>query len=548
MNLMNKITLIILVLFGLGNLATAQEFDWVFIPTAESGDTAFITPHALEKDGHGNVYLSCASSCPSISFGDYEFEGAPEIEGRNYLVKFDSTGNVQWVKSTGAEETAYTFAIAFDTLGNLYTAGFFHGSYALGDTLLETTENQYCAFIVKSDPNGNIIWAKKAETSGEGFHGIEVDGMALDSEGNIYVAGKMSGNTATFGNITMPITGTNLFIAKFDNNGDALWVQTAQDHSTFQATNHLVCDSSGNLYMCAFYNNTLTIGNTTYGTEGASSIFTLKYDPEGNLLWINSNTASESQILVSDIGLDSQNNVYTTGNFYPPTVSFDGIFLTNSDTYWASEPFIAKYDTNGAIQWAKIIAGSTDYQDIRSIDIADGNIYVSGTFQSDEFHFGETTFAREDGGTSSYIGKLDIDGNYLWARQIEGQSVSQYFITSDTETNSLYALGVFDNVRFGGQTFNSNISPGNMYFARYEIGGLAAPDFSKGSLSLYPNPAKNILNINSEPALGQIYTITDMTGRTIKSGIAESAIDVSSLSSGLYTFTVNNISAKFVKE
>ncbi|MEL1243274.1 T9SS type A sorting domain-containing protein [Flavobacterium sp. DGU11] len=547
---MRKITLFILFISGFGNMALAQEFDWVFIPPAEEGNTAFISPKVLEKDGHGNVYMSCVSSCQSISFGDYEFEGAPEIEGRNYLVKFDSTGNVQWVKSTKVEETAYTGAIAFDTPGNVYTAGFFHGSYVLGNITLETEENQYCAFVAKSDPNGNIIWAKKPATTGEGFHGIEADGMALDPEGNIYVVGRMSGDTAIFGNITVPIVNnSDFFIAKFDNNGDALWVQTIQNHSVHQIPSHLVCDSSGNLYMCGSYNNTLSIGNTTYGTEGESSTFMVKYNPEGNLLWANSNTVSESDIYAIDIAMDTQNNVYTAGNFYMHTVSFNGIEVTNSDTEWQSEPYVAKYDTYGVIQWAKTIGGSIDNQYMWSIDTAGGNIYVSGYFDSDVIHFGETTFAREEGGTSSFIGKFDTDGNYLWAEQIEGQSVFQRFITVDTDTNSLYASGIFDNVKFGGQTFNASVSTGSAYVARYDIGGgLANAGFNKETMSLYPNPAKNILNINNESALGQIYAIIDMTGRTIKSGIVENAIDISSLSSGLYTFTTNNVSAKFVKE
>ncbi|WP_294820559.1 T9SS type A sorting domain-containing protein [uncultured Flavobacterium sp.] len=547
---MKKITLLILLLSGLNNSVAAQGWDWVFIPTAEESDTSFITPSALETDGYGNVYINCISSCPSISFGDYGFEGETGLHFRNYLVKFNGSGDVIWAKGTSEQENVYIRSIAVDTPGNLFTTGYFSGTYLLDGITLETSENSDNAFIAKTGPNGNTLWALQATASGEGPHYIRADGMALDPDGNIYIAGRMGGDTATFGAITIAIEDeTDFFIAKYDPNGTALWVRAWQNHSTFVGPNALACDSSGNLYICGNYNNTLTIGDTVLGTEGTDSTFLIKYGPDGSLIWSNSHSGSESAVLMGlDMGLDNQNNVYTTG-YFSSDVSFNGIMLSNADMSGTNDAFVAKYDSNGIIQWAKAIGGSPDAQDSRSIYAADGNIYLSGTFESAEFPIGDTPLINE-GSTSSYFAKLDTDGNYIWAQQIEGESVFQNFMTIDSATNSLYALGIFDHAQFEGQTFISNISPGNLYFAKYDMGDLSTNELrSNKTLLLYPNPVTDYLKVsgNGVAETGS-YIITDMSGRVIMTGSNENSINVSSLKPGVYIINIDNSSAKFIKE
>jgi hypothetical protein len=73
---------------------------------------------------------------------------------------------------------------------------------------------------------------------------------------------------------------------------------------------------------------------------------------------------------------------------------------------------------------------------------------------------------------------------------------------------------------------------------------------NKITVSVYPNPAKDRINIRSNETIQQI-SIIDLNGKVVYSG-NEKSINVSNLSNGVYfikTVTLNGISnIKFVKE
>ena len=85
----------------------------------------------------------------------------------------------------------------------------------------------------------------------------------------------------------------------------------------------------------------------------ASDVFVAKYDPTGGLVWAK--TAGGPLLDQGyDIATDASGNSYVVGaiqtNGLYPTVTFDAITLTGHGDYdW----FIAKYDTNGSVVWAK---------------------------------------------------------------------------------------------------------------------------------------------------------------------------------------------------
>ena len=83
--------------------------------------------------------------------------------------------------------------------------------------------------------------------------------------------------------------------------------------------------------------------------------------------------------------------------------------------------------------------------------------------------------------------------------------------------------------------------------------GLNTEDFSKNSVSLYPNPTLNILNIKANDNLAnQPYAITDALGKIVLKGKlneGDTGIKVEHLSKGIYYIKIaNNKASKFIKE
>ncbi|MGN7864518.1 T9SS type A sorting domain-containing protein [Chryseobacterium sp. 22458] len=69
------------------------------------------------------------------------------------------------------------------------------------------------------------------------------------------------------------------------------------------------------------------------------------------------------------------------------------------------------------------------------------------------------------------------------------------------------------------------------------------------SVSIYPNPVKNILHINSGQTKDLNVEITDAAGRSIlKTGIKDNKLNVNELQKGIYYLKMGNTSHKFIKE
>jgi hypothetical protein len=78
-----------------------------------------------------------------------------------FVTKYDSNGNVKWVKSSGGDQFEGVSNIINDTEGNLYvTGGFISSSISFGSTkLLNHNAGKSDIFIVKYDTSGKVLWA-----------------------------------------------------------------------------------------------------------------------------------------------------------------------------------------------------------------------------------------------------------------------------------------------------------------------------------------------------------------------------------------------------
>ena len=85
---------------------------------------------------------------------------------------------------------------------------------------------------------------------------------------------------------------------------------------------------------------------------------------------------------------------------------------------------------------------------------------------------------------------------------------------------------------------------------------LSTDTFFKSNFAMYPNPAKNVLNISGNAGLSMDnVVITDLNGRVVKQqnlgGVASSEVNVSDLTSGMYFITISsaegNGTSKFMK-
>lgn len=147
----------------------------------------------------------------------------------------------------------------------------------------------------------------------------------------------------------------------------------------------LVLDASGNIYVSGFFQGTVDFdpGPAAFNMTSTvtGSAFAAKYDPIGNLIWAKSYGGGGA--VGQSITVDGSGNVYITGGFVA-TGDFDpgpGVFNMTARTTTESDIYFLKLDVNGDFVWAKEINGGTWFDNSYEIKLdAAGNVFVIGRF------------------------------------------------------------------------------------------------------------------------------------------------------------------------
>ena len=279
-------------------------------------------------------------------------------------------------------------------------------------------------------------------------------GIALDAQGKIYVTGDFRGSV-DFGGISLASAGhTDMFLAKFDDNGNTLWATHAGGPGGAVVGQGIAVDGVGNCYLTGFFGPqifstaivSVTFGNVTLTTRGGGlDIFVAKYDAAGNFVWVRQGGGSNYDE-GAGIAVDGSGNVYVTGSFggaNGDTAIFEGTTLTTAGTYdW----FVAKYDTSGNLAWAK--PGGRQFGD-RGFGIAvdaGGNSFVTGYVDGD---------GNPANNGELFVAKYDPAGNQVWLKQYGGSSFDE---------GTAIALDSAGNLYITGDVNRGAVSPGSFNF------------------------------------------------------------------------------------
>ncbi len=273
---------------------------------------------SVAADASGNAYLAGYFDTDSITFGTYTLVNTDTNSSDIFLAKYDAGGNVLWAKEAGKINADYAYSVAADAQGNAYIAGSFGDSTIVfgSTTLTNTNPCSQDVFLAKYDTYGNVLWAKSAGSMGSDDD--QANSVVVDTSGNVYITGYFDSPIVIFGSdtLTRGAGAHNLFLTKYDKNGNVLWANNAVGLNIADAFSVTV-DAAENSYISGgFGPSTITLGFITLAATGTSDIFVAKYDPGGNVIWAKSaggSVGDESGGL--SIALDTLGNTYITGAF-----------------------------------------------------------------------------------------------------------------------------------------------------------------------------------------------------------------------------------------
>ncbi len=285
----------------------------------------------ISVDANGNSYVT-GFFTGTTKFGNIQLTASGQ-SSNFFIAKFDINGDCIWARqSVNNDGGAVGKGISVDTKGSIYATGYFRHSVSFENVQLTSPNNNEEFFIVKYGTDGNFVWAKQAVNNNGIVIGAEI---SVDARGNSYVTGDFT-SLVTFGNIQLsaPTYGyTNVFIAKYDSNGNCIWARQGIDNYGDASGFGISVDWKGNSYVTGRFTGTSTFGAIQLiAPDGYINVFIAKYDSNGNCIWAKQ---SMGNIMSggNGIAVDVKDNCYVTG--FTGAATFDNFQLIGSGGFIA---------------------------------------------------------------------------------------------------------------------------------------------------------------------------------------------------------------------
>ncbi|MDP2364274.1 MAG: SBBP repeat-containing protein [Ignavibacteria bacterium] len=398
-------------------------------------------PQAIAADLNGNIYVIGSAATPAVNGVDYA------------TIKYSNDGSVLWIKTYDGTNLLNKIDIAtdvaIDNSGNVYVTGKSQGQVSLYDYA-----------TIKYNSNGDELWVQRYDTNN---FDDEASSIAVDPLGNVYVTGW------TKSSFSATIIYTTI---KYSPDGNQLWVADYNGPGNgHDFARSIAVDDLGNVY----------VTGESMGINNKNEYATIKYDTNGNELWVKRYSGPENQnSMAYSLTIDAAGNVYVTGSSYiyfatikygPDgselwvqrygaefnydkarafSVDLDGNVYVTGESYGStseSDYATIKYNSSGELQWVSVYNGvSNEFDSPSSIAVDnDGNVYVTGwsdTITGFDVNYDFTTVKYNSVGEEVWVISYNGTGN--------GSDLTAGLVLDDA--NNVYitgsSLGNFLNVNY----------------------------------------------------------------------------------------------------
>jgi hypothetical protein len=364
--------------------------------------------------------------------------------------------NLSWSKQFAGPGNQRPRGLVVDYLGNSISYGSFDGIADFdpnaGSAILSSAGMQD-GYIVKINPQGDHVWSISFGAANDDI----VYDLAFDGQNNLYVTGEFrgtvnfdpsNGGLAAMSTITA-FSGVNAFVAKYNPDGDLLWVRKIGGSSQGYETGYSIdVDISGNVVstgrMYGLVDLDPTAGVVEQGVSWSYSMYIQKLTSAGEFVWARNFV--NSWAVPNNIKLDATGQVYTTGIFYA-AMDFDpgsASFSLNGQYY---DSYILKLNSQGNFVWARHLTSSnTCNADDMEFD-EDGNLYIVGGYNGNT-DFNPDLVATQILSNSAsqyraYLLKLNDQGLFQWVKQLAPNGTSRALQIERDNTGKLYIAGTF---------------------------------------------------------------------------------------------------------
>jgi WD40 repeat protein len=315
-----------------------------------------------------------------------------------------------------------------------------------GPGVHELERADFTDFILKLDAEGRFVWVQA--------QGLRSNGsIALGPDGSVYVVG--NGSHRIEGQIDLARDAApradklNAYVARYSAAGSRLWVRSLPGSESIRA-NSVAVDSAGSVYSTGVFEGSIEFnarpGASPLHSAGATDIFVLKLDRDGNFVWARS-MGGPSHDRGSSLTVDEAGFVYLTGHF-SDSANFDpGVADTKLTSAGDVDSFVARISPEGQLDWVRQLGGAGEDCGLDVAVDRIGNVYATGYFSARaDFDPSPTGWFEllSAGVYDAYICKLDKSGHILWAQRLGGKGPDSGSGIAVDGAGHIYLAGTFE--------------------------------------------------------------------------------------------------------
>jgi uncharacterized protein (TIGR03437 family) len=384
--------------------------------------------YTMAVDATGAVYLAGATLSTNYPLANALQSTRRTQAFTVCATKLNATGNaLVYSTYLGGSSAELAYGLAVDDAGAAYvTGGTNSADFPLVNALQANLGGgPFDLFVTKINPAGSAL---VFSTFLGGSQRDEGYGIAVDAAGNVYVAGRTNSTNFPLANALQPnFAGIDdAFIVKINSAGSALVYSTYLGGAGYEEINGVAVDRNGNAYVSGYSASTnfptANAFQPNYG-GGARDAFVSKLNSSGNALVYSTYLGGAAIDYAIRIAIDGAGNAYVAGQ--TTSANFPLARSLQSALRGTSDAFVTKLNDAGRIAWSTLFGGSgSDGVPDLAVDAA-GNVYAAGLTRSSDFTV--TPNAAQNalkGSADGFIVKLGADVATVSAASFSGATLA----------------------------------------------------------------------------------------------------------------------------
>lgn len=337
-----------------------------------------------------------------------------------WLLKFDTSDNLQWQKTYGGSNNDKGSEIINTNDGGFALFGFNESND--GDATENAGSRDF--WILKLDASGNISWQKSY-----GFSGAD-DGMSLiqTNDSGFLLTGVLdvsaSGGLGNSKSFAKKHAGGDYWAIKLDATGDKMWSKFYGGSFTDTPNDVIQTNDNGYIIVGGSDSNDVDITNN----KGSYDFWVIKISETGTLVWEKSFGGSEIDEAMA-ITKTNDGNFIIVGD----TRSDDFDVSKNNGV---ADLWIIKISPSGDLLWEKTLGG-INFDAARSISQTQDNGYIiSGNSRSSD-----NDLTKNNGQNDAWVLKIDENVNLKWQKTVGGSNIDFAFSAIELNDKSIIVAG-----------------------------------------------------------------------------------------------------------